>query len=223
MYALSFGALAPYAGLFVSGLLVTFAVSACTLAIALPVGLGGALLRTSPHFIPRSLVAGYVQVVRNVPLLLVLFIVFFELPGIGLKLDPFTAGVVALSINSIAYVIEIFRGGLAGIPAGQYEAAHSLGLRPHQVFLYVVLPQLLRISFPALGNQVVGTTLASSQCFFIGVAELTSAGNEIGSETFRYFEVFVIIGVLYLVAAQTIHRIWVRIGRRWATTVPDRA
>lgn len=222
MYAINFGSLAPYTDLLAAGLVQTAEVSAATLAIAVPVGLGGALLRTSQHPVPRSIAAGYVQIIRNVPLLVILFIVYFELPELGIKLDPFTAGVTGLSLNTIAYVIEIFRGGLAGIPPGQYEAANSLGLRPHQVFLYVVFPQLIRISFPALGNQVVGTTLASSQCYFIGVSELTSVANQVGSTTFRYFEVFVVIAVLYFVVAQTINRGWVLLGRRLLTDQPRR-
>jgi polar amino acid transport system permease protein len=190
-------------------------VSAATVAIALPVGLGGALVRTSKYRVARAMTAGYVEVIRNVPILLVLFLIFFELPMLGIRLNPFAAGVAALSINGIAYVIEIFRGGLAGIPPEQYEAASSLGLRPRQVFAYVVLPQLMRISFPALGNQVVATKLASSVLFFIGVEELTSASYQVGARTFRYFEVFVITGLLYVVAAQLINRAWVRIGRRF--------
>jgi His/Glu/Gln/Arg/opine family amino acid ABC transporter permease subunit len=215
LYEINFGALAPYIGPFLGGLVQTLALSGATLAIALPLGLGGALLRTSQHKVLRRLVAGYVQAVRNVPLLLILFIVFFELPQVGLRFSPFVAGVVGLSINITAYVIEIFRGGLAAIPKGQYEAANSLALRPHQVFVYVVLPQLARISYPALGNQVVGTTLATSQCFFIGVAELTSVTNVVGSETFRYFEVFAVAGLLYIIAAHTINQVWIRAGRHW--------
>lgn len=220
MSQVNFGALAPYLPQLLGGLWLTILVSGATVAISLPLGLGGALLRTSRYPLLRVLAAAYVQVMRNVPILLILFIVFFELANAGLPLPPAWAAVAAMSINGTAYAIEIFRGGLAGIPPGQYEAAYSLGLHPVQVFRYVVLPQLMRISFPALGNQVVGTVLASSVVFFIGVEDLSSASNQIGSHTFRYFEVFVIAGLMYVTAAQTINRAWVLLGRRWIGSEP---
>jgi polar amino acid transport system permease protein len=147
MLPLNLRALAPYLPQLLGGLWLTLRVSAVAVAIELPLGLGGALLRTSRFPVVRSLVAGYVQVLRNVPLLIVLFALFYALPEFGVTLSPFTAGVLGLSLNGSAYTIEIFRGGLAGIAPGQREAASSLGLRPHQVFLYIVFPQLLRISF----------------------------------------------------------------------------
>lgn len=201
--------------MFAGGVAVTFALSTATLVISVPLGLGGALLRTSRFPAARMAAAAYVQVIRNVPLVLILFIVYFALPDLGIKLYAFAAGVAGLSINGVCYVIEIFRGGLAGIPQGQRDAAHSLGMRPRQVFRYVVFPQLLRISFPSLGNQVVGTVLGSSVVFFIGIQDLTSISNQVGSTTFRYFEVFTITGFLYLLAAQLINRAWVQVGRRW--------
>lgn len=214
MFPLNLRTLAPYLPQLLDGLWLTFAISAVSVAIELPLGLGGALLRTSRFPLARSLVAGYVQVLRNVPLLIVLFALFYVLPEFGVTLSPFTAGVLGLSLNGSAYAIEIFRGGLAGIATGQREVASSLGLRPHQVFSYVVFPQLLRISFPALGNQVVGTTLVSSQAFFIGVAELTTVSNNIGSITYAYFEIYLIAGVLYVAAAQVLNRAWTLLGRR---------
>ena len=218
MSQVNFGALSPYIPQLLAGLWLTILISGAAVAISLPLGLGGALLRTSRYRVLRTITAAYVQVVRNVPLVLILFLVFFELANAGFPLPPAMAAVAALSINGSAYATEIFRGGLAGIPPGQYEAAYSLGFRPVQVFRYVVLPQLMLISFPALGNQVVGTVLASSVVFFVGVEELSSATNQIGSKTFRYFEVFMIAGLMYVIAAQAINFTWVRVGRRWTVT-----
>jgi His/Glu/Gln/Arg/opine family amino acid ABC transporter permease subunit len=214
LYDFNFGSLAPYLPQLLAGAMLSLATSAATVAICLPIGLGGALLRTSRHWYARAVMTAYVEVVRNVPVLVIVFLVFFELPEFGIRLDPFQAGVLALSINGVAYMTEIFRGGLAGVPQGQYEAASSLGMRRRQVFAHVVAPQLLRISFPALGNQVVATVLASSILFFIGVQELTSVSNQVGSRTFRYFEVFLITGLLYVAAAQLLNRAWVWAGRQ---------
>lgn len=215
-YEVNFGVLAPYAGEFAHGVYLTLVISVLSLAISLPLGLGGALLRTSRRRSVRLAAATYVEAFRNVPLLVVVYVFFYELPSVGLSWDSMTSGVAALSVVSTAYVIEIFRGGLAAIPNGQYEASASLGMRPHQAFRYVVLPQLMRASFPALGNQVVGLVLGSSLVSVVGVAELTNVSYKVGSETFRYFEVFVVAGVLYFLAVQVINRLWVFAGRRWA-------
>jgi polar amino acid transport system permease protein len=157
----------------------------------------------------------YVEVFRNVPLLVIVYLVFYELPAFGLRVDSFTSGVIALALNSTAYTVEIFRGGLAAIPQGQYEAAHSLAFRAPQTLRHIVLPQLMRISFPALGNQVVGVILGSALVSVVGVAELTNVALKVGSQTFRYFEVFIVVGAFYLVAVQLINRLWVFAGERW--------
>ncbi len=178
------------------------------------------MIRTS-RYRPLAVAAGaYVEVFRNVPLLVVIYVFFYGLPSLGLQLDSFMSGLAALSVNSTAYVIEIFRGGLAGIPKGQYEAAHSLGMRPHQVLAHVVMPQLFRISFPALGNQVVGLILGSSLVSVVGIAELTSISYKVGSITFRYFEVFVVAAIFYFLAVQVINRFWVFAGNRWLAGAP---
>lgn len=222
-YQINFGVLAPYADLFFRGFLLTIGISIAALAISLPLGLAGALLRTSRWPALRILSAVYVEALRNVPLLVVVYVFFYELPSLGIQLDSLTSGVAALSVNSTAYVIEIFRGGLAAIPKGQYEASASLGMRPFAAFRFVILPQLLRVSFPALGNQVVGLILGSSLVAVVGIPELTSVSYKVGSQTFRYFEVFVIAGVFYFVAVQFINRIWVAVGRRWTSDPRVRA
>lgn len=221
-YHINFGVLAPYLDLFVRGFELTVGISLVSLAISLPLGLGGALLRTSHHRWLRIATAVYVEALRNVPLLVVVYVFFYELPGLGVRLDSVASGIAALSVNSTAYVIEIFRGGLAAIPKGQYEASASLGMRPAQAFRFVILPQLLRVSFPALGNQVVGLILGSSLVSVVGIPELTSVSYKVGAQTFRYFEVFVVAAVFYFVAVQLINRVWTIVGRRWTADTPTR-
>lgn len=194
---------------------MTIALSVVALVISIPLGLGGALLRTSRRESLRVVTGIYVEVFRNVPLLVIVYLVFYELPAFGLRVDSFTSGVIALALNSTAYLVEIFRGGLAAIPRGQYEAAQSLGMRTSQTLTRVVLPQLFRIAFPALGNQVVGVILGSALVSVVGVAELTNVALRAGSQTFRYFEVFVVVGAFYLLAVQLVNRLWVFAGRRW--------
>ena len=174
-------------------------------------------MRTSKYRLLRLVATVYVEVLRNIPLLLVVYICFYTIPQFGLNLDSFTSGLIALVLNSTAYTVEIFRGGLRAIPKGQYEAAYSLGMRPRQVFTFVTFPQLMRVSFPALGNQVAGVILGTSLVTVVGVAELTNVALTVGGATFRYFEAFVVAAVFYFVAVQTAHLVWVAIGRRWAT------
>jgi len=211
---LDFGALSPYMGTLLDALRVTLEISVLAVICSLPIGLGLAFLRTSRHLALRIPAAIYVEVLRNVPLLVIIYILFYGLPGYGLTLGAFTSGIAALTLNGSAYLTEVFRGGLIAIPRGQFEAARSLGLPQRHVLGSVVIPQLFRITFPALGNQVVGLILGSALVSVIGINELTHVSYVIGSRTFRYFEVFVVAGVLYLVAVQVLNRLWEVAGRR---------
>ncbi len=213
-YDFDFGALREYLGLFISGSIMTVKLSVLVLIISMPLGLGGALLRTSRFRVLALAATAYVEILRNIPIIIVLYVFFYNLASVGVQLDSFASALAALSVNSTAYVIEIFRGGLAAIPKGQYEAAHALGFRPFQVFGYVVLPQLVRVSFPSLGNQVVGVVLGSSLASVVGVFELTASSYYVGSITYRFFEVFVVAGTLYIIAVQIINRVWIFIGGR---------
>jgi polar amino acid transport system permease protein len=145
-----------------------------------------------------------VEVIRNTPLLVQLFIVFFGLPSLGLRLDAMTAALISLTINLGAYSVEIVRAGLEAIPRTQIEAGHSLGLSGFQVFRYVVILPTLKLMFPALASQFVLLMLATSIASQISVPELFHAASIIQSRTFRDFEVFTVIAVLYLALALTL-------------------
>jgi His/Glu/Gln/Arg/opine family amino acid ABC transporter permease subunit len=211
---LDFGALSPYMGSLLDALRLTILISVLAVLCSLPIGLSLAFLRTSRHLALRIPAAVYVEVLRNVPLLVIVYIFFYGLPSYGVTLGAFTSGLVALTLNGSAYLTEVFRGGLKAIPNGQYEAARSLGLPHRHVLGSVVIPQLFKITFPALGNQVVGLILGSALVSVIGIKELTHVSYVIGSKTFRYFEVFVVAGVMYVIAVQLINRIWELVGRR---------
>jgi polar amino acid transport system permease protein len=141
-------------------------------------------------------------------LLVVLYILFLVLPLYGIRINALTAGVLGLAINSTAYTIEIVRAGFAAVPAGQYEAARSLGLHRLQMFRLVIVPQVFRIVLPTLGNQIVSIVLGSAQASIIGVGELTYQTQSIGSSTFRYFELFTIAALFYIVCVQLISLLW---------------
>jgi polar amino acid transport system permease protein len=196
-------------------------ISAIALLISVPLGLAGALGRTGRNWYLSRAIAAYVELVRNIPLLVVLYFLFYGMPP-GFRLSALQAGVLALSVNSSAFCIEIFRGGLSAIPRGQREAAASLGLHRGHAFRLVVFPQLLRVVFPALGNQVISVVLGSSVTSVVGVAELTYETLSIGSMTFRYFELFVLAAVAYIVAAQVISLAWRGVGHLLGAREPAR-
>jgi len=208
VYDFNVRVLLPYLPVFGKGALLTLEISALAILISFPCGLVGALMRISGSPLLRALGTGYVEVVRNIPLLVVLYVLFYALPVYGVPLNAFTAGVLGLSINSIAFTIEIFRGGFAAIPAGQHEAARALGLGPVQSLLLVIIPQVFRIVLPTLGNQVVSVVLGSAQASIIGVTELTYQTQSIGSATFRYFELFTMAALFYILCAQLIGAVW---------------
>jgi polar amino acid transport system permease protein len=183
------------------GLATTLYLSTVTMLLGLAIGVGGAAARIYGGRVLQSFVATYVEVIRNTPLLVQLFIVFFGLPSLGLRLDAMTAALISLTINLGAYSVEIVRAGLEAIPRTQIEAGHSLGLSGLQVFRYVVILPALKLMFPALASQFVLLMLATSIASQISVPELFHAASIIQSRTFRDFEVFTVIAVLYLALA----------------------
>jgi len=180
------------------GVLTTLHLSVVTMVFGLAIGVAGAAGRLYGGPILRASIASYVEVIRNTPLLVQLFIVFFGLPSIGLRLDALTAAQISLAINLGAYSVEIVRAGLQAIPRAQIEAGHSLGLSGFQVFRYIVLTPALKIMFPSLASQFILLMLATSIASQIAVHDLFHAASIIQSRTFRDFEVYTVITVLYL-------------------------
>ncbi|HEV2336723.1 MAG TPA: amino acid ABC transporter permease [Stellaceae bacterium] len=216
MYDFNFWVLVPYLPNFLSGARLTLELSGLAILASFPLGLVGALMRISRRPLARGLATGFVEAVRNIPLLVVLYILFYALPAWGVPLDAFSAGVLGLTINSTAFTIEIFRSGFAAIPPGQYEAARALGLRSVQSFGLVIIPQVFRIVLPTLGNQVVAVVLGSAQASIIGVGELTYQTQSVGSATFRYFELFTLAALFYILCAQLIGVLWRLVSGRAA-------
>ena len=214
-YVFQFGDMWVARDEFVEGALLTLRLSALAMVLTLVFSVLGALLRTSGPRWARWLVAGYVDVVRNTPLLVQIFMIFFGLPTIGLRLDADTGALVALTLNGTAYTIEIVRAGIENIGSGQSEAATALGLRRLQVFRLVVLPQALRLIVPPLGSQFILLLLNSSVASAIAANELTSVALNIQGRTFRAFESFIVAGVIYLVLSLAFSALFALI-ERWA-------
>lgn len=141
----------------------------------------------------------YVETIRNTPLLVQIFLVYFGLASLGLKFSAFTVAVAALTINVGAYTAEIMRAGFEAIPRGQIEAAEGLALSRLQIYWHIILLPAVEKVYPALTSQFVLLMLASSVCSQISAEELTAVANYIQSDTYRAFETYIIVAVLYVI------------------------
>jgi polar amino acid transport system permease protein len=141
----------------------------------------------------------YVEAIRNTPLLVQIFLVYFGFASIGLKLSAFTVAVAALTINVGAYTAEIMRAGFEAIPRGQIEAAEGLALSRFQIYWHIILLPAIERVYPALTSQFVLLMLASSVCSQISAEELTAVANYIQSDSYRAFETYIIVAVLYII------------------------
>jgi polar amino acid transport system permease protein len=186
---------------FLDGVLITLMLSGAAMLGGLVIGVTFAAARVYGPLALRSLVASYVEAIRNTPLLVQLFLIFFGLPSVGIRLDGTTAAIIALVINLGAYTTEIVRAGLEAVPRPQIEAGASLGLSGLQVFRYVILLPALKAMTPALASQFVLLMLATSIVSQISVPDLFHVASIVQSRTFRDFEVYTVVGALYLALA----------------------
>jgi polar amino acid transport system permease protein len=184
-----------------SGIAVTIILTIVTVLAGSAIGALGAAARVYGRPWMRALAACYVECIRNTPLIVQLFIVFFGLPSAGVRLNAMTAAMIALAVNLGAYATEIIRAGLEAIPKAQIEAGYSLGLSGVQVFRYVVLIPALQIVYPALTSQFVLVMLATSVVSQISAPDLFHVASIIQSRTFRDFEIYAIVASVYLALA----------------------
>ncbi|GAA2308448.1 MULTISPECIES: amino acid ABC transporter permease [Streptomyces] len=198
---------------YLSAAWLSLKLSLAAFALACALGLLGALARRSRHALVRAPAAVYVEVIRNTPVLLQMFVAYFALPSAGLRLSPVQAGIAALGVNVGAYLTEIFRAGIQAVPRGQREASRVLALTPFRTYLHVVLPQALRNVYPAVVNQLVQIILGSSLLSAISVPELTGTAMVINSRNLLTIQVFGIAAVLYLVLTNLVVLVAGLIGR----------
>ena len=162
----------------------------------------------------RQLVGAYVELIRNTPFIVQLFFIFFGLPSLGVRLSAFEAAALAMTINLTAYGIEIVRAGIEAVPPGQREAGLSLGIAPVATFVFIVLPQAIVIVYPALVSQIIITMLESAVVSQVAVTDLTHAADLIQSRTYRAFETYFAVTVIYLGMALLLRWLLNRAGRR---------
>ncbi|MBU1039694.1 MAG: amino acid ABC transporter permease [Proteobacteria bacterium] len=184
------------AGPLLQGLLVTLKLTGLSFAGAFAVGLTVALLRLSGSWSGRVLARGYLELVRNTPLLIQLFFLYFVLSPV-LNMNAFATAVLSLSLFEGAYVSEILRAGVRSVEQGQWDAARSLGMGPATAYVSVILPQALRRVLPPLAGQAVSLVKDSSLASVIAINELTLRGQNIVSETFLSFEIWFTVAAIY--------------------------
>ena len=183
---------------FVAGAWLTIQLTVLSIALGFALGTLCALARVYGGPVVRRLVGAYVEAIRNTPLLIQIFIVYFGLSSLGLKLSADVSAVIALTVNMGAYSTEIMRAGIQSIQRTQLEAADCLGLTRLQTILHVVLLPAMERVYPALSSQFVLLMLASSITSQISVEELTAVANNVQSDTYRSFEVYVVVAIVYL-------------------------
>lgn len=187
--------LAP--GPLIQGLSVTIRITVAGLVLAFVFGLTAALMRLSRSSLARIIARGYLEIIRNTPLLVQLFFIYFVL-GPVLDISGFTSAVLALSLFEGAYASEIFRAGIISIQKGQWEAAFSIGLNRLQTYRRVILPQALRRILPPLTSQAVSLIKDSALVSTLAIYDLTMQGQAIIAETFLVFEVWFTVAAIYL-------------------------
>lgn len=197
-YTLQFSVIWNNIGFFIQGVLLTLQLALTSIAIGLVLGIIGALGRTSGNRFLNAIAVVYVEFIRNTPFLIQLFFFFFGLPSIGVKLSSWQAAVLALAINFGAYSTEIIRAGIEGIRQGQIEAGMALGMNKFKIFQRIVLVPALGNIYPALVSQTVIAILFTSVVSQISAEELTFVGTYLESRTFRSFEIYLTISLLYL-------------------------
>lgn len=180
------------------GALLTLRLSALAMVLGLLVAVACAVGKSAGPRPVRWLVSAYIELIRNTPFLVQIFLIFFGLPAIGLRMSANSAALAAMVVNVGAYAAEIVRAGIEAIPRGQIEAARALGLHRTQVFRHIVLFQAIRTVFPALSGQFILLMLGSSVVSSIAAEELTAIANNIQSRTFRSFEIYIVVTGIYL-------------------------
>jgi len=190
-----------------SGLGISLSLTGFIAVIGFPLGLVLGLCATAHNRLTRYFFISFIEIFRGIPLLAVIYIVYFGFPDMGITLSSFATIVVAQSLNIGAYSSEVFRAGILHVGSGQREAAASLGITSVKAFFYIILPQAMKAVPGPLISLMIMMFQSTSLAFSIGVGEMTSKAFSIGSITFEYLEVLVFAGLIYAVLCVTTSRI----------------
>lgn len=172
---------------------LTFVLIVLSLVFALLVALGG-MSRIRPL---QWLVKAYIEAIRGTPLLLQLVYIYYVLPEVGIRLNSFTAGVVALTLNYSAYISEVYRGGIQAISRGQHDAAAALGMTGALAMRRIILPQAIRLVIPSLGNYFISLFKDTALCSVVSIQEVLFTAQILAAQNFQYFTLYTVVGAMY--------------------------
>jgi His/Glu/Gln/Arg/opine family amino acid ABC transporter permease subunit len=184
-------------GPLLGGLLVTVELTLVVIVLSLIFALFVALAGMSRITPLRWLMKSYLEVIRGTPLFLQLIYVYYVLPSIGIRLEPFSAGVLALTLNYSAYISEVYRGGIQAISPGQHDAAAALGMTHALAMRRIILPQAIRIIIPTLGNYFIGLFKDTALASAISIQELLYTAQVKAALSYQYFTLYTVVGVMY--------------------------
>ncbi|MBQ1490729.1 MAG: amino acid ABC transporter permease [Blautia sp.] len=199
---------------FLKGVGTTMELAFFTVLLGSLLGLVVAVFRKTRLFPLRWLMNAYVAFIRGTPLLVQVLMVVYGLPQLGFKLPRMTLCIIALVINSGAYMAELIRAGLQSVEKGQEEAADSLGMSGYQKMRYIILPQAIKVTLPAMGNEFIAVIKESSVLYAVGVYELTYQANKLASVNYRYLETLIVAALIYFVLTYTMTKLLGLLERR---------
>ncbi|HLC06706.1 MAG TPA: amino acid ABC transporter permease [Candidatus Babeliales bacterium] len=211
---IDFNLIIEYAPVLLQGLVVTLQIAAAGCCIGLVLGTILALMQTSHNTLLRLFVNVYVVIIRGTPMLIQILCAYFLLPQIGIHIPAFWTAIIAIGLNSAAYISQVIRSGISSVGIGQVEAAKVLGFSTADTIRYIVLPQALRTTLPALGNEFVTLIKDSALASLIGVSELTKQANFVKSKTFDAITVYFAVAILYLILTSTVSFLVARLEKR---------
>lgn len=212
---MNFSLVEPYIPMFVSGLVTTLQVTGAALVLAFALGTVIALLKVLPCRPLRAVLDFYTSIFRGIPLIVLLFIAYFATPQVtGYKITMFAASVLTLGLNGSATVSETLRGGIEGVDRGQYDAARALGLPYVTMMADVIIPQALRSVAPSLVNEVITVLKSSSLVATIGLMDMMRAAESVQALTYRAFEPFLVVAVVYYVIVMALVAVSRHLERR---------
>ncbi len=214
-YSFQFSIVWDNLGLLFAGAWLTLKISLLAIAFGLVIGIIGAIFRTSKNKLLDTIALTYVEVIRNTPYLIQLFFIFFGIPNLGIKLTAEQAAILSLAVNFGAYSTEIVRAGVESIPKGQVEAGMALGFKPLSIFRHIILLPALANIYPALVGQVILAVLFTSVVSQIATEDLTFVGDFLNARSFRSFEIYFAISLIYLALVWLIKAMAFFIERRF--------
>ncbi len=197
------------------GAVTTIEIAAAALLIAVALGLALALVQRYSGVLPRAAIRIYIEVFRGVPVLTQLFVLYFGLTEIGIRLTPLMAAIVGFGLNGGAYLTEVFRSGLQAVPRGQTEAALMIGMTKVKLLRYVVLPQAMRVALPPLANYAVGLLKETALASAVAAPELTFFARSLVTKTYLGPQIYLVLASIYIAMSVPLSRLAGALERRF--------